>query len=131
MSAEVKSRVDETPKEILLNAVKAIQGAQEYLSKATEATYGYDPEIVTQIRVERESLDAFLTQLSHAGTITDDDLFAKATGALKLQAPSLHAVSDQVKKTASDIATAPGVSGYMEQTVTFIQQAAIFISELP
>lgn len=131
MSAEVKTETDHTLKGILLDIAKAIQGADEYLAKAGDATYDYDPEIVKQIRVERKSLDTFLAQLTQAQTITDDALFTKAAGALKLQAPSLHTVSDHVKRIASDVATAPGVSGYMEQTVTFIAQAAIFMAKLP
>ena len=131
MSAEAKTETDRTPKGILLSVAKAIQFAEDYLSKAGEVTYDHDQEIVKQITVSRQSLKAFLTQLTQAQAITDEALFAKATGALKLQTPSLQTVSDQVKSIASNGVTSPWVSGAMEQTVTFIQQAVLFMAELP
>jgi len=131
MPAEVGTETVDAMKEILLDAAEAVRMADDYLSKAGEATYGYEPEIVKQIRVERKSLDALLKQLMQARTITDDALFTKTAGALKLQIPSLRAVSDRIKEIASDVDTAPGIGGYMEQTVTSIAQAAAFIAELP
>ncbi|OPY71582.1 MAG: hypothetical protein A4E64_03195 [Syntrophorhabdus sp. PtaU1.Bin058] len=129
MSPEAKT--EHTAKEILLNAAKAIQYAGDYLGQAVKATYGYDPKIVEQINVESKSLNAFLTQLMQVRDIADDDLFAKSTSALKLQIASLHEMSDRIKSVASDTATAPGVAGYMEQTVTLIAQAVSFIAQLP
>lgn len=129
MSAEAKT--EHTAKEILLNAAKAIQYAEDYLGQADKATYGYDPEIVKQINVESKSLNAFLTQLMQIRDITDDDLFTKSIRELKLQIASLHKMSDRIKSIASDTSTAPGIAGYMEQTVTFIAQAVAFIAELP
>jgi hypothetical protein len=131
MSVEANTETDRTPKGILLNTAKVIQFARDYLDKASDETSGYDPGIVRHIHVERKALEAFLTQLTQTLMITDNDLFTEAVGALKLQVPSLHAVSDQIKSIASDTATPPGVGGHMEQSVTYIAQAILFIAELP
>jgi len=63
--------------------------------------------------------------------MSSDDLFIKAVGELKIQIASLHEVSDHIKGAANDVATAPGVRGYMEQAVTCTAQAAAFIAQLP
>jgi hypothetical protein len=131
MSAEPRTETGHTPKEILLDAAEAIQLAGDYLRKAGDATHGYDPKIVKQILAEQKALDGFLAKLTEARTISDNDLFTKAAAALKLETPSLRTVSDRVKEIASGTATPPGVSGHMEQTVTFIAQAVVYISELP
>jgi hypothetical protein len=117
-----------TPKEVISNAAAAIQLAKEYLNTAIEATHGYDPEAVKQIGIDFGPIDAILTQLTQA---RDGGLPTGTAEKLRIQAAALHAVSEDIKRIASDLATPPGVGGYMEQSVTFIAQAVAFIRELP
>ncbi len=83
--------------------------------------------MVKQIGIESDSIDTFLTQLTQTQTVTDAVLFANATEVFILQVPALQAVSDNIKRIASDTTTAPGIGGYMEQTVTFLAQAVVLI----
>lgn len=131
MSAEARTEDHRKFGEILSSTTAAIESAQGYLNLAIDASHGYDPEVVRQIRSQLTSLDAFMTELTQARTISDSALAAKAAGKLKLHIGGLQAVSDDVKRIASDVATPPGVGGYMEQTVTYIAQAVVLIKELP
>ena len=131
MSAEAKTETDRTPKGILRNVEKTIRFAEEYLNKAADVSYDHNPEVAKRINLSRQTFDAFLTQLMQAQAITDEAAFAKAADALKMQVPALQTMSDQLKSIASNGVTAPWVSGAMEQIVTFIQQAALFMAELP
>jgi len=119
------------PKETISNAAAAIRMAKEYLNKAVEATHGYDPEAVKQIGIDFGPIDAFLTELTRARNGAGDSLPAGMAEKLRTQADALHTVSEDIKRIASDLATPPGVGGYMEQSVTFIAQAAAFIRGLP
>lgn len=119
------------PGAILSGIADIVQLAEDYLNEAVDASHGYDPRVVSQIRADLASLDAFLARLTEVRTMRDDTLFRKAAGELRSQIPALQAVSDSVKRTASDTATPPGVGGYMEQTVTLLAQAAELLRELP
>ena len=129
MSAEAKTKTDNTPKGILLDTAKAIQLAQGHLDKARDAAD--NPRIADEITVEHKSLEAFATQLTQAGTIADDDLFTKTTGALKLQAASLPSVSEQIKKIASYTNTPNQASVYMQQAINYITLASGIMAKLP
>jgi hypothetical protein len=131
MFAGSRTRSDRSPAVILSGIADAIQLAEDYLNRAVDASGGYDPQVVKEIRTELASLDNFRTQLAEVLSISDDALFTGAAGALKSQVPALQAVSDSVKRTASDTATPPGVGGYMEQTATFISQVVVLLGELP
>lgn len=119
------------PGAILSGIADIVQLAEDYLNEAVDASHGYDPQVVSQIRADLASLDAFLARLTEVRTMRDDTLFRKAAVELRSQVPALQAVSDSVKRTASDTATPPGVGGYMEQTVTLLAQAAELLRELP
>lgn len=131
MSAGSIIEGDRSPATIISGAAEAIRLAEDYLNRAVDATHGYDPQVVRQIRIDLASLDVFQTQLTEVGTMGDEVLSGEVAGKLKLQIPGLQAVSDDVKRIASDTKTPPGVGGYMEQTVTFIAQAVTLIGELP
>jgi hypothetical protein len=131
MCADGKSGTTETLKGILQDAAGTIRSAKDCLGKAKDAAVGDDPQMVEQIGAECASLDAFLAQLTEARSATDDVLFGKAAGAVKLQVPSLHASSDRIKEMASGTRPTPGVVGYMDEAVTFIAQALAFVAELP
>jgi len=122
---------DRSPSGIVSDAAEAIQLAEDFLNRAVDASHGYDPAIVKQIRIELPSLDAFLTETTRIRTIADDALFVKATQTLRSQIPALQAVGEDLKRIASDTRTPPGVGGYIEQTVTLITQAVALIRELP
>jgi hypothetical protein len=119
------------PGAILSGIADIVQLAEDYLNEAVDASHGYDPQVVKQIRADLAFLDAFLARLTEVRTMRDDALFGKAAGELRSQVPALQAVSDSVKRTASDTATPPGVGGYMEQTVTLLAQAVELLRELP
>ncbi|HNT43270.1 MAG TPA: hypothetical protein PKN85_02355 [Syntrophorhabdaceae bacterium] len=119
------------PGAILSGIADIVQLAEDYLNEAVDASHGYDPQVVSQIRADLASLDAFLARLTEVRTMRDDTLFRKAAVELRSQVPALQAVSDSVKRTASDTATPPGVGGYMEQTVTLLAQAVELLRELP
>ena len=130
MSADTRAGTTPILKRIIEDAAEAIRFAEDCLAKASEATLGYDAEMVEQIRIECNSLDAFLAQLTEAKSITDYALISKAAGALKLRVPSLQASSDRIKEMASGTKPTPGVVGYMDEAVTFIAQALAFVAEL-
>jgi hypothetical protein len=129
MSAEAKTETDKTPKGILLDIAEAIQLAQGHLDKARD--HADNPRIADEISVEHKSLDAFLTQLTEAGTIADDALFTKTTGALKLQAASLPSLNDRIKKIASYTNTPNQASVYMQQAINYISLASGMMAKLP
>ncbi len=131
MDTDDKTGTTPTLKKILQDAAGTIRFAEDCLGRAKDAALGDDPQMVEQIRVECASLDAFLTQLTEVRSITDDALFSKAAGALKLQVPSLQASSDRIKEMASGTKPTPGVVGYMDEAVTLIAQALSFVAELP
>jgi len=131
MCADVKTGTTPILKKIIEDVAGTIRFAEDCLGKAKEAALGDDPKMVEQIRIECDSLDAFLAQLTEAKSITDDALFSKAAGVLKLRVPSLQASSDRIKEIASGTKPTPGVVGYMDEAVTFIAQALAFVAELP
>jgi len=131
MCADGKTMTAETQKRILRDAAEAIRTAKEGLGRAGDAALGHDQEMVVQIRDERASLDAFLAQLTEAQFITDEARLGKAARDLKLQVASLRASSDRIKEMASGTKPTPGVVGYMDEAVTLIAQALVFVAELP
>ena len=127
MSAQAGTENTSTLKQILIDAAKDIQSARKFLARAGEAVY--DEKTVRQLRVERESLEAFLDELNGALTTDDRDLQARAAGALKDKAPSLRSVTDLVKQL--DPAAPSEVAGFMEEAVTYINQAMTILKGLP
>ena len=129
MSADAKIETDNTPRGILLDTANAIQLAEGHLGKARDAADS--PKIVSEISAEQKNLNAFLTQITEARTITDDGLFTESAGALKLKAASLPSVTEQIKKIASYTNTPNLASVYMQQAINYIMLAEGIFAKLP
>ncbi|HOD74983.1 MAG TPA: hypothetical protein PKJ17_03080, partial [Syntrophorhabdaceae bacterium] len=77
------------PGAILSGIADIVQLAEDYLNEAVDASHGYDPQVVSQIRADLASLDAFLARLTEVRTMRDDTLFRKAAVELRSQVPAL------------------------------------------
>jgi len=109
---------NDTQKQSLLDAVTKIRLAEQLLVQASHATS--DPATLTQISIEYNQLDSFLSQLLHAQAIADDADFASATTALKQQSATLQAEEDDFKKTINDVKTAAQIAGYIADALGII-----------
>src|SRR5574340_84178 len=101
----------DTQKQSLLDAVTKIRLAEQLLVQASRATS--DSGKLTQISIEYNQLDSFLSQLLHAQAIADDADFAAAATSLKQQAATLQADENDIKKIVTDVKTAAQIAGYI------------------
>jgi len=105
-------------KQALLDAATQIRLAEQLLIQASRATS--DPGTLTQISIEINQLDSFLSQLLHAQAIADDADFNKATTALKQQASMLQVDEDHIKKITAAVGTGAQIVGYIAQAIVII-----------
>jgi len=129
MSTEAGTETDKTRKGILVETADAVRLAEGHLGKARDAAD--NPKIAAEISEEHRSLEAFLTQLTEARTITDEGLFNKVAGELKLKAASLPSVTEKIKKIASYTNTPNMASVYIQQAITYIMLAEGIFAKLP
>jgi len=108
----------DTQKQSLLDAVSNIRSAEQLLVQESRATS--DPGKLTQISIEYNQLDSFLSQLLHAQAIADDTDFAVAAASLKKQANTLQLEQKDIEKIVSDIKIAARIVGYVAQALAII-----------
>jgi hypothetical protein len=111
---------NEKQRQALLDAVTQIRSAEKLLIQASRATA--DPVALTQISIEINQLDSFLSQLLHAQAISDDADFATAIAAFKQQAEALKADEDHIKKIVAAVGTGAQIVGYIAQALVIIAE---------
>lgn len=111
----------------ITDMMEAIGSAGNYLRLAAAASYV--TETADRLRAHQHALEDVAARISGAAGTAGQGPSPEAAKEAKDQAQRLGAIKDQMK--GLDAAAASEVEGYVEQAVTFIEQAQLLARELP